>query len=169
MNNRLAIGIDIGGTRTKIGLVDLTLGRVLKMIISPTETKNSSRFLDNIKNSVDELIGTSIEKQTIAGIGFGVPSFVFENGIVDSTSGFLDFMEDYPLVSLIEQQCQLSCKIDNDARMVALGETLYGRAKNYNRVLVLTLGTGLGLGFVVNKKLENSLPFAHMGGHMSMG
>ena len=166
---KLAIGIDIGGTRTKIGLVDVTAGKVLETMISPTETIDSDKFLKNIELAVDRLkqkaLGLNSE---IYGIGFGIPGFVFENGVVDSTYGFLGFMEDYPLKELVESQFTLPCRSDNDARVVALGEALYGRGKGHNRVLVLTLGTGLGLGFVANGRFETNLPFAHMGGHMSI-
>ncbi len=104
----------------------------------------------------------------MVGVGIGVPGFTFANGVVDSTYGFLEFMEDYHLADFIEQQHDLPCLLDNDARVVALGEAVYGRGKGYNRVLVLTLGTGLGLGFTINGKLDGSLPFAHMGGHMTI-
>jgi glucokinase len=167
---KLAIGIDIGGTRTKIGLVDLTEGKVLETMISPTETIDSEKFLKNIELAVDALKQkASGLNSEIGGIGFGIPGFVFENGMVDSTYGFLEFMEDYPLKELVESQFSLPCRSDNDARVVALGEALYGRGKGYNRVLVLTLGTGLGLGFVANGRFETSLPYAHMGGHISIG
>lgn len=163
---KLAIGIDIGGTRTKIGLVDLDVGHVLEMQIVPTETKDASRF----EQIIGEAISTFKEKVNteLLGVGIGVSSFVFEDGIVDSTYGFMDFMEDYPLKKIIENAHQLPCKIDNDARLVALGEALYGKGKGYDRVLVLTLGTGLGIGFVVNQKLEGNLPYGHMGGHISI-
>jgi glucokinase len=163
---KLAIGIDIGGTRTKIGLVDLDLGQVLEMQIVPTETKDANRF----EQIIGEAIRTFKSKVNleILGVGIGVSSFVSENGTVDSTYGFQEFMEDYPLKEIIENTYQLSCKIDNDARLVALGEALYGKGKGFERVLVLTLGTGLGIGFVVNQKLDQKLPFAHMGGHISI-
>ena len=167
---KLAIGIDIGGTRTKLGLVDLDLGQVLEMIVSPTETKDSDRFLQIISSGIDQLQVSADKLQSpVLGVGFGVTGFVFEDGMVDSTYGFLEFMEDYPLAQFIENHCLLPCRADNDARVVALGEALYGIGKGYNRVLVLTLGTGLGLGFVANGKFETSLPYAHMGGHMSIG
>lgn len=167
---KLAIGIDIGGTRTKIGLVDLTEGKVMETMISPTETIDSEKFLKNIELAVDALKLKAFDLNSeIAGIGFGIPGFVFENGVVDSTYGFLEFMEDYPLKELVETQFSLPCRSDNDARVVALGEALYGTGKGYKRVLVITLGTGLGLGFVANRKFETSLPFAHMGGHISIG
>lgn len=166
---RLAIGIDIGGTRTKLGLVDLDKGEVLEMLISPTETKDSDKFLKTINSAIDRLKAVAQKEQSnILGVGFGVTGFVFEDGKVDSTYGFLEFMEDYPLSKYIQKHSSLPCRADNDARVVALGETLYGIGKGENKVLVLTLGTGLGLGFVVNGTFETRLPFAHMGGHISV-
>ncbi len=167
---RLAIGIDIGGTRTKLGLVDLEKGEVLEMLISPTETKDSDKFLEIINSGIDQLKTVAKREQsTILGVGFGVTGFVFDDGMVDSTYGFLDFMEDYPLSEYIQKYSSLPCRADNDARVVALGEALYGIGKGQNRVLVLTLGTGLGLGFIANGKFETSLPYAHMGGHITVG
>ena len=167
---KLAIGIDIGGTRTKLGLVDLEKGEVLEMLISPTETKDSDKFLEIINSGIDQLKTVAKREQsTILGVGFGVTGFVFDDGMVDSTYGFLDFMEDYPLSEYIQKYSSLPCRADNDARVVALGEALYGIGKGQNRVLVLTLGTGLGLGFIANGKFETSLPYAHMGGHITVG
>lgn len=165
---KLVIGIDIGGTRTKIGLVDLTLGKVLETVIYTTESKNVSNFEQKIGETIQYFQTKITDNQILLGVGIGVSSFVFEDGTVDSTYGFMDFMEDYPLAEIIEKAHNLSCKIDNDARLVALGEGLYGQGKGFERVLVLTLGTGLGLGFVVNQKLNEKLPFGHMGGHISI-
>ncbi|WP_375444796.1 ROK family protein [uncultured Fibrella sp.] len=164
-----AIGIDIGGTRTKIGLVNLRTGQVEEMLIAPTETKDGPRFLQLIGEAISQINAkTKAAQLPLAGVGIGVPGFVFENGVVDSTYGFLDFMEDYPLARYIGQQHGLPCLLDNDARVVALGEAIYGQGNGAGRVLVLTLGTGLGLGFTINGKLDGPLPFAHMGGHMTI-
>lgn len=166
---KLAIGIDIGGTRTKIGLVDLTIGRVLHTTIQATETLDAARFEQAIGDAIQTLKTQATELQAeVLGIGIGVSSFVHKGGVVDSTYGFIDFMEDYPLAQIIQTQHALPCRIDNDARLVALGEAIYGHGRGFERVLVLTLGTGLGLGFVVKQKLEGKLPYAHMGGHMSI-
>jgi glucokinase len=105
----------------------------------------------------------------ISGLGIGAPGFVYEDGSVDSTFGFLPFMDThYPLKERLEQKFKMPCLVDNDARIVALGEALVGRGKGYGRVLVLTLGTGLGLGFIVNGKFETKLPYAHLGGHITI-
>lgn len=166
---KFAIGIDIGGTRTKIGLVDLGAGLVLETIIQATETRDVSRFEQAIGEAIQTLkIKASDLQADVLGIGIGVSSFVHADGLVDSTYGFIDFMEDYPLAQIIQTQHALPCRIDNDARLVALGEALYGRGSGLERVLVLTLGTGLGLGFVIKQKLDGKLPFAHMAGHLSV-
>jgi glucokinase len=164
-----AIGIDVGGTRTKIGLVNLATGQVEAMHITPTETKSSARFLHLIGKAISQLKAEAIASESVlVGVGIGVPGFVSADGIVDSTYGFLNFMEDYPLARYVQEEHELPCRIDNDARVVALGEALYGQGRGYGRVLVLTLGTGLGLGFTINGKLDGTLPFAHMGGHMTI-
>ncbi|MFD2934774.1 ROK family protein [Spirosoma flavum] len=180
----LAIGIDIGGTRTKIGLVNLSSGQsecnpVESILVAPTETKDRDRFLRTIGEAISQLKAkAAAEKAVLAGVGIGVPGFVFADGTVDSTYGSLEFMEDYPLAAHIQQQHDLPCLLDNDARVVALGEAIYGHGRGrsvgripgvpVSRVLVLTLGTGLGIGFTVDGKLDGQLPFAHMGGHMTI-
>jgi len=164
-----AIGIDIGGTRTKIGLVNLNSGEVEAMLVTPTETKDSARFLHLIGDAITTLKEkVAAQQAALTGVGIGVPGFVLANGVVDSTYGFLEFMEDYPLADYIQQQHDLPCRLDNDARVVALGEAIYGQGKGHSRVLVLTLGTGLGLGFTIDGKLDGPLPFAHMGGHLTI-
>jgi glucokinase len=166
---KLAIGIDIGGTRTKVGLVDLAAGQVEDLRIMPTETKDSTRFLQGINQAIRELqtqaAGQSVE---LTGVGVGVSGFVWADGSVDTTYGFLEFMEDYPLAALLQEEHHLPCWLDNDARAVALGEALYGQGRGHSRVLTLTLGTGLGVGFTVDGRLEGALPYAHMAGHLTI-
>lgn len=164
-----AIGIDIGGTRTKIGLVRLDTGRVETILVTPTETRDGARFLYHVGEAISQFkASVAAEDAVLAGVGLGVPGFVFANGAVDSTYGFLEFMEDYPLADIIRQQHDLPCRLDNDARVVALGEAIYGRGKGFSRVLVLTLGTGLGLGFTIDGQVDGPLPYAHMGGHITV-
>jgi glucokinase len=166
---KYAIGSDIGGTRTKIGLVNITTGQVLDIRVSPTETKNAHLFEQGIGDAIHDLKVKADEMDvSLSGVGIGVSSFVFADGTVDSTYGFMEFMEDYPLANIIQKQYDLPCRIDNDARLVALGEALYGEGRGVDRVLVLTLGTGLGIGFVVNQQLDGHLPYGHMGGHITI-
>jgi glucokinase len=168
MKNNLAIGIDIGGTRTKFGLVDLNTGEVIDTLILPTVKKDAALFLEQIGMAVEKFKAIATKEKPIAGIGIGIPGFTQEDGVVTTTYGFLEFMENYPVKQIIEEQFSLTCLIDNDARVVALGEALYGKGKDYKRVLTLTLGTGVGFGLVVNGKFTEPLPMAHMGGHMKI-
>jgi glucokinase len=167
---KYAIGIDIGGTRTKLGLVDLEEGRVVDMFVSPTERNDSELFISALYSQYCTLMEkTGLVREMISGLGIGAPGFVYEDGSVDSTFGFLPFMDaHYPLKERLEQKFKIPCRVDNDARVVALGEALFGRGKGFGRVLVLTLGTGLGLGFIVNGKFETKLPYAHLGGHITI-
>lgn len=167
--DQLAIGVDIGGTRTKFGLVNTRTGQMIDKIIHSTEKAKEDAFLLQIRSVIQEFqIVANNMGNNISGIGFGVPGYVNEIGIVDSTYGFLDFMVNYPLVKMIENEFDLPTHVDNDARMVALGEALYGTGKGINRVLVLTLGTGLGIGFVVDGAFTDQLPVGHMAGHLTV-
>lgn len=169
MSHTLTIGVDIGGTRTKYGLVNTRTGEVLHSVVQPTEKKDANIFLQQVSDVVKKFKTFAAQAGIqIAGIGFGVPGFINENGIVETTYGFLEFMESYPMKSIIEKEYSLPCFLDNDARTVSLGEALYGKGKNYKRVLTLTLGTGVGFGFVVNGRFTEPLPLAHMGGHIKI-
>lgn len=169
IHDRLTLGVDIGGTRTKYGLVNLATGELLKTVVHQTEKKNAEIFLIQVDEVVRKFKTDATKSGgTIEGIGFGIPGFINEKGIIETTYGFLAFMENYPLKTIIEDRYKVPCLLDNDARTVALGEALYGKGKNYNRVLTLTLGTGVGVGFVVNGRFTEPLPLAHMGGHMKI-
>jgi glucokinase len=167
---RYAVGIDIGGTRTKIGIVDLDRGAVRDMLLTPTERYDAGKFISGLFSQYLSLLeNTGIRNDEVAGLGIGAPGFVYDDGSVDSTFGFLPFMDlHYPLRQELEKKFSLPCMVDNDARIVALGEAIYGRGKGYSRVLVLTLGTGLGIGLVVNGRFETTLPYAHLGGHITI-
>ena len=102
-------------------------------------------------------------------MGIGAPGFVYDDGSVDSTFGFLPFMDlHYPLKNEIENRFGLPCRVDNDARIVAMGEAVFGRGQAYKRVLVITLGTGLGIGLIVEGRFETRLPYSHLGGHITV-
>ena len=169
MEYELVIGIDIGGTRTKAGLVNIRSGEVLHVLILTTETSNATLFmhqLDTIVKSCKEVANK--ESKIIGGIGFGIPGFTNLAGVVETTFGSIAFMENYPLKTMVEDIFGLPCLMDNDARVVSLGEAMYGKGKGFQRVLTLTLGTGVGFGFVVNGQFTDPLPLAHMGGHMKI-
>lgn len=168
MDHQYAIGVDIGGTRTKAGLVDLDHGTILDTEIAPTIKDDSDRFLDSLETTCRRLLAKAcIDSGQLAGIGIGVPGYVVQ-GIVDSTWGFLTFMEDYPLAQRVEERLSMPCRVDNDARTVALGEAHYGAAVGGHRSITLTLGTGVGFGMVIDGAFSRDTPGDHMAGHITI-
>jgi glucokinase len=166
MERHLTFGIDIGGTRSKYGLVDVENGVILYQTIWPTERDDSTQFLANLQKACLECCrAASVNPTSVVGVGIGVPGFT-RQGMVQSTWGALTFMESYPLARFVTEMMGCPCRIDNDARLIALAESRYGSARGYDRALTLTLGTGVGFGFVCEGELFDREPRAHMGGHI---
>lgn len=168
MELKYAIGVDVGGTRTKTGLVDISDGVVVGAEITPTIRDGSDQFLDALESTCKRLLAKAgIDTGQLAGVGIGVPGFV-DQGIVDSVWDFMPFMEDYPLAQLVEERLSVPCRVDNDARIVALGEARYGAAIAGRRSITLTLGTGLGFAMVIDGALSQTAPVDHMAGHIKI-
>lgn len=169
MKELFFIGIDIGGTRTKSGLVNLATGEVIDCVVQPTEKKEAAAFLTQTGITINQLKEAAAKRGgTVSGIGIGVPGFTTKGGMVQTTYGSLEFMETFPIKAIVEKEFSLPCLVENDARTVSLGEALYGKGAGFERVLTLTLGTGVGFGFIVNKKFVETAPLSHMGGHITL-
>ncbi len=163
-----AFGVDIGGTRTKTGLVDTGRGEIIGSEVAMTVTDDASRFIEVLGESAERVLrDTGVRFSDIAGIGIGVPGYVdVDTGVVDTTFGFLPFMENYYLKRIVEERLGLPCRLDNDARVVALGEARFGAGIGSHRLLVLTLGTGVGVGVIIDGGFINTSPLEHMAGHV---
>jgi glucokinase len=159
----LAIGVDVGGTRTKLGVVDVATGKVLELAVAPTITDDAARFLDAIASAARRWA----TRLPIAVLGIGVPGYV-EAGVVDTTFGFLPFMDagGFDVGRALADRTGLRVRVDNDARLMALGEARFGAGRGARRVLGLTLGTGLGCGVVVDGAFREEHPREHMAGHV---
>jgi glucokinase len=147
----LIVGIDIGGTSTKFGLVDLD-GKVLFQSKIPTHTY--SDFSDYIKD-LSKAIKAGVEKignGKIIGIGIGAPNANFYRGTIEHAPN-LPWKGIVPIVEIIKADFNVPVLITNDANAAAMGEMIYGNAKKMNDFIVITLGTGLGAGIVCNGKL----------------
>jgi glucokinase len=161
-----AIGIDIGGTRTKFGVVELVTGRLVARDIQPTALDDGDKFLAWLYERVVKILRIAgLDRSQIAGIGLGIPGYVDNDadkiGLVWES---LLFMEQMPFRRAVEGRLDLPCRMDNDARLVALGEARYGAGRGAPRLLVLTLGTGLGVGLLVNGRFLENTSIAHMAG-----
>ena len=159
----MKIGIDLGGSHIAIGVVDDN-----GIIIEKTE----KRILGNDKNNIESFIESYIiekvnklkEIYEITNIGIAVPGTIKDNIIIKSVNLGV---ENYNLVEQLKKEIDIPISIRNDAKCAALAENKYGILKNYNRVLFLTLGTGIGGAVIIDGKLLNTgdLPgceFGHM-------
>ena len=147
------VGIDLGGTFIKGGIVD-DLGNIIYQDKVPTESENGAdRVAMNIANLVKMLMKkTDLNTDDVEGIGMGVP------GMIDSKAGNVIYSnnlkwKDFRIGEKVGQLTGLRVKIANDANVAALGEAKFGAAKDYEDVVMLTLGTGVGSGIVAEGKL----------------
>lgn len=147
----VALGIDIGGTNTKLGFVDSD-GVCLADTSIPTGEDDADKFLPRLYRAVDKLMMPLRDKISIVGIGIGVPNGNYYKGTVEMPTN-LQWRDYVPLTDWIGDHYKLPCKLTNDANAAALGEMKFGVAKGMKNFVVITLGTGLGSGFVVDGKL----------------
>ncbi len=164
-----ALGADIGGTRTKLGLVELNTGQVLESMVLATE-KEEERFLSCMLTGVQK-ITEKISGKKIIGAGAAISGYVHhQSGTIDMSSGsFIPFFPGYPIRDKLEELLKIPCEVENDATAACYGEALYGIGKNYERVLMLTLGTGIGVGFTAYKKISWANALMHRAGHIKVG
>ncbi len=148
---KVYIGVDVGGMSIKAGAVNLN-GEILVKDKVVTDGKHVDVFLKDIKELLIKIINECKEKEfDIKGIGFGVP------GMVDNKKGLINKManiggRDVPLKEYLND-LNLPIYLSNDANVAALGEQRFGIAKGLNNVVLLTLGTGIGGGLILNGKL----------------
>jgi glucokinase len=148
----LAIGIDIGGTGTKFGIVD-RIGNVLFTgEISTKKHKQVETFIDELHDNLSALIQNVGGSGRIRGIGVGAPNGNYYTGTVEYAPN-LPWKGIIPLAQLIQDKFQLPSILTNDANAAAIGEMMYGAAKDMKDFIMITLGTGVGSGIVANGHL----------------
>lgn len=144
---QVCAGLDIGGTNSHIGLVDQD-GNVLFELALPTKQfAGPERFVQAAAECIRT--GLSTTNTTLHGIGIGAPNGNFYTGSIVFAPN-MPWKGDIPLAAQFEQALGVKTVLTNDANAAALGEQLFGGAKGLRDFVVVTLGTGLGSGFVVN-------------------
>lgn len=145
------LGVDLGGTNFKAGLV--RDGQIISEATNPVDRYNSEKELIQILyKTIDTLINKNIKA-----IGVGVP------GVLDPDLGIiydilnLPMWKEVPLRQLLEERYNLPVFMNNDANCFAKGEKIYGRGKPYANFVGLSIGTGLGMGVIINNKLYNGV------------
>lgn len=148
----LAIGIDIGGTGTKFGLVDRDGNVLFSGDMSTKKHGEIESFIDELYAELSVLIEKAGGIGRMKGIGVGAPNGNFYNGTVEYAPN-LPWKGIIPLAKLIENKFKLPVVLTNDANAAAIGEMMYGAAKGMNDFIMITLGTGVGSGIVANGQL----------------
>lgn len=145
-------GIDIGGTTVKCGLFSVK-GDILDKWEIPTRTENNGvNILPDVAAAIDAKIQEKgIARDTIAGVGVGIPGPVNEDGaVICAVNLHWGYVE---LEKELEKLTGLTVKAGNDANVAALGEMWKGGGAGYHNVVMVTLGTGVGGGIIVNGKI----------------
>lgn len=145
-----AIGIDIGGTNTDIGLVN-PRGEVVARKNLPTGPyTDANQYADDLANTIKVLIDE--QKVEVKGIGIGAPNGNFYTGCIENAPN-LNMKGNIYLAKMLEERLHLPAVITNDANAAAYGEMIYGGAKGMKHFIMFTLGTGVGSGIIVDGKL----------------
>lgn len=152
MEKELVLGIDIGGTYTKVGLVTQG-GKIFSSGKFPTRAKKSFEdFTKQLKSEIVSLRNTLKQGERIVAIGVGAPNANGHTGKMEHAVNFR-WGNDVPLRAAIQNILDLPISLANDANASAVGELHFGLGKGMQHFVVLTLGTGLGSGIISNGDL----------------
>jgi glucokinase len=171
MLEKCFIGVDLGGTNIKFGIV-CEKGEILHKGMLPAQANlGRETILGNINKAVeDSLIFARREKIRIEGIGVGSPGTVnLSTGKIKGSCPNLPQMVNVNLKKWLSDHFRFPIYTDNDANVMALAESRFGAARGYKEALCLTIGTGIGGGIILDSKLFRGSNFAGAEfGHMSI-
>lgn len=156
------IGVDVGGTNIKFGLINPSGKIIARTRLSTARFASNKKSLinaivDTIKHFIDE---NRLTRHNIKGIGFGLP------GLVDPFKGFILILpnisgwKNVPFQSILEKELKIPVFLENDVNMIALGEWYKGAGRGYRNLVCMTLGTGVGGGLILNNRLYRGEGFA---------
>lgn len=150
---RYVVGVDVGATHTKIALLNLR-GRILARDLFLTKRHKKNNLIEAIACSLDKIAAErELRRKDILGLGIGVP------GLVDFKKGLVFYFvnipgwKNVPLKKYLGKETKLPIFVDNDVKVMALGELTFGAGKGYKNVICLTLGTGVGGAVIVDGRL----------------
>ncbi|MBS1586192.1 MAG: ROK family protein [Bacteroidetes bacterium] len=151
MTQTLALGIDIGGTNTAFGIVDRR-GQIVTQGEMLTAEHNTVQDYIAVLSDKVRVLMDEVGRDRITGVGVGAPNGNFFTGEIAYAPN-LPWKGVIPLAKLLAEALNKKVTLTNDANAAAIGEMMYGAAKGMRDFIVVTLGTGLGSGFVANGQL----------------
>jgi glucokinase len=149
--DQIVIGVDVGGTNTTIGVVDFNNNMLLENSFLTNPEQGANTFANSLSNHINNAYSKYKNDYSLEGIGIAAPGANYLNGIIESPAnlkwGNVKFIE------LMKNHFHVPMALINDANAAALGELQFGSAKGLSNFIVLTLGTGLGTGIVLDGHL----------------
>ncbi len=169
MVEHLSIGIDIGGTNLRLALVD---GRGNIRRRSRTDSaiaEGRAAFCARLVAGIDELRSAAESSgAAIAGIGAGVPGLIGRDGLIHSSVNMRP-LDGFNLAAFLRERTGVPSVCGNDANLIALGEQAFGAGRRFSSCMVITIGTGLGSGLILDGRLwTGSGGFAAEFGHVTV-
>ena len=146
------VGMDIGGTNTVFGIVDQDGNVVCQDSVKTKAYPIIEDYVNAIGEKLDVLIESVGGKDKINGMGVGAPNGNYYTGNIEFAPN-LSWKGIVPLAKLFGERVGVPCKLTNDANAAAIGEMTYGAAKGMKHFIMITLGTGVGSGIVIDGKL----------------
>lgn len=151
--DRTVIGLDVGGTFIKAGLVDRR-GRILARVKEPTEASGGKmQILENILSALQTIEESPLCRRRITAVGLGVPGLInLQQGVISTSPNFPGW-KNFPIQKMLARRIERPLFLENDANAAALGEKWMGAARNSRDFCFFTLGTGVGGGLVLGGKV----------------
>ncbi|MBR6091553.1 MAG: ROK family protein [Bacteroidales bacterium] len=151
MKTKYSIGVDIGGTNTDIGLVRDDGKIIDKVNLHTHDYYDAEFYVSDMAAKIKEMLDRN-NVSDIDGIGIGAPNGNTYKGGIDNAPN-LNFKGQVKLVELMKKHINTKVVVSNDANAAAYGEMIYGGAKNLDHFITFTLGTGVGSGIIIDRKL----------------
>jgi glucokinase len=158
MSEKWLVGVDIGGTTTKIAFIQ-NHGEIVEKWEIPTNNENQGKYItNNISISIKQkLVEHQMDIHHLKGVGVGAPGPAnIETGMIENTPN-LAWHDHYPLKELLEKDIGLPVMINNDANCAALGEMWKGAGEGAKDLVCVTLGTGVGGGVITNGEVVQGI------------
>ncbi len=152
MSKPYVIGIDIGGTNSVFGIVDARGVVIASASIKTQKHNNINDYIDELYTETMRLIEANDAVDKIHGIGIGAPNANYFTGVIEDGVN-LPWPTPIPLAQLVSEKFGIPVAITNDANAAAIGEMTYGAARGLKDFIMITLGTGVGSGIVINGQL----------------
>lgn len=143
------IGIDMGGTNTVFGIVDARGNVIASDSIKTARHADINDYIDELYTEITRVVNANDCSDKINGIGIGAPNANYYTGVIEDGVN-LPWPRPIPLANLVANKFGIPCIITNDANAAAIGEMTYGAARGMKDFMMITLGTGVGSGIVVN-------------------